>query len=144
MSDRDFEIGTRKFKLNKIDAFKQFHIARRVAPLLGEMVPLFSEVAKNQKNSDSMGESEKFDQFAKFVPPIMNGLSRLSDEDANKVLYGLLSSVEVKQSSGNWAKVATDTMLMMSDLELPILLNIAGRAFMFNIGGFFSALPQNS
>lgn len=39
MSDRDFKIGDREFKLNKIDAFKQFHLVRRVGPLLADLLP---------------------------------------------------------------------------------------------------------
>ena len=37
--DNDFEIGGRQFKLNKIDAIKQFHVARRVSPILGDLMP---------------------------------------------------------------------------------------------------------
>ncbi len=72
----------------------------------------------------------------------MTGLSKLSDADAEFVLYGLLAAAEVQQQAGNWAQVSTGSMLMIQDLELPMLLQIAGRAFMFNLSGFFSALPR--
>jgi hypothetical protein len=80
--------------------------------------------------------------MAKFATPIINGLSALSDADAEFVLRGLLSAVEVKQPAGNWARVANSEMIMMGDLELPVLLHLASRAFMHNLSGFFSALPQ--
>jgi hypothetical protein len=60
------------------------------------------------------------------------------------VLFGLLASVEVQQAAGNWARVSSNSMLMIQDIELPILLQIAGRAFMFNLAGFFGALPHQS
>ncbi len=91
-----------------------------------------------------LSESEKLDQFALIASPLMTGLSKLSDEDSNKVLFGLLASVEVQQEAGNWARVSTDSMLMMQDMELPILLQVAGRAFMFNLAGFFAALPRQA
>ena len=143
MSDRDFEIGSKKFKLCKIDAFKQFHIVRRIGPLLADLLPAMKD-AQKLKSLDSLSESDKLDQLAKFAAPIMLGLSKLSDQDADLVLFGLLSSVEVQQPGGNWAKVSTQTMLMMQDLELPILLQIAGRAFMFNLAGFFAGLPHQT
>jgi len=143
MSERDFEIGSRRFKLNKIDAFKQFHIVRRIAPILAYLLPALKDVQGVSANAE-LSESEKLDQFAKIAAPLMNGLSKLSDVDADKVLYGLLSSVEVQQATGNWAKVANESMLMMNDMELPILLQIAGRAFMFNLSGFFAGLPAKS
>lgn len=139
--DRDFTIGGREFKLNKLDAFKQFHIVRRIAPLLSELLPAMKDATK-LKEFEGLSEDDKFGRVAGFVGPIMKGLSNLSDADADLVLFGLLSSVEMKQSAGNWAKVATTSMLMIQDLELPVLLQIAGKAFMFNLAGFFAGLPQ--
>lgn len=141
MNDREFEIGSKKFKLCKIDAFKQFHIVRRIGPILSELLPAMKNVGKNQA---SLSESEKFEDLAKFAGPVMSGISKLSDADADLVLFGLLSSVEVQQSSGNWARVATPSMLMIQDMELPVLLQLAGRAFMFNLSGFFAGLPHQS
>ncbi len=140
--DNSFEIGTRKFKLSKIDAFKQFHIVRRIAPILSDLVPAMVDMQKVIKNPGDLSESEKLDQFAKIASPLMAGLSKLSDEDSNRVLYGLLASVEVQGIGNSWGKVSTDSMLMMQDLDLPILLQIAGKAFMFNLSGFFAALPH--
>ena len=138
--ENSFEIGNRKFKIFKLDAFKQFHIVRRTTPILTEMLPVLKDLSVTTKNQN-LSESEKFEQMAKILGPVMTGLSKLSDEDANKVLYGLLSAVETQQPQGGWAKVATESMLMMQDLELPTLLQIAGRAFAYNLSGFFSALP---
>lgn len=143
MTERDFEIGTRKFKLGKLDAFKQFHIVRRMGPILSNLLPVIKSAQKGKKKDfESLSEAEKFDQIAQFAGPLMNGLAGLSDADADLVLFGLLSSVEMQQVQGNWAKVSTPSMLMIQDLELPVLLNIAGRAFMFNLSSFFAALPN--
>ena len=141
MSDRDFEIGSHKFKLNKMDAFKQFHIVRRIGPILADMLPAMAGLQKvNLK--EGLSETEKLENFAEIAAPIMKGLSKLSDADADKVLYGLLSCVEVQQESGNWAKVSTDTMILINSFDLPVLLQIAGRAFGYNLSGFFAALPR--
>lgn len=144
MSDRDFEIGSRKFKLSKINAMKQFHIVRRIAPILGELAPNLVQISKTVKDSGTT-EDDRLEQIAQFVAPVMLGLSKLTDADANLVLMGLLSSVEMKQeATGNWSRVAVDGNLMFDDLELPLLLQAAGRAFMFNMAGFFAVLPQVS
>lgn len=143
--DRDFEIGGRKFRLGKMDAFRQFHVVRRIGPILSDLLPALKDGVKNPDLSN-LSESEKLDGIAKFVTPIMSGLSRLSDADAELVLYSLLGSVEMQQAlSGNWMHIATkgaNPILMVQDLELPVLLQIAGRAFVHNLAGFFSALPQ--
>jgi hypothetical protein len=142
MSQREFEIAGKKFKLSKLDAFKQFHIVRRLTPLLSELLPALSSLSKNDLKTQS--EAKKLENMAKIAGPVMAGFSKLSDADADRVLYGLLSCVEIQQDSGNWAKVSTDTSLMFQDLELSVLLQAAGRALMYNMSGFFSALPQSS
>lgn len=139
MSDREFSIGGRDFKLCKIDAFKQFHIVRRIGPMLSDILPA---LAQAKTDSDKMSDADKLSNIAKIASPVMNGLSKLSDADSELVLFGLLQAVEMKQTSGNWARVSNNSMLMIQDLELPVLLQLAGRAFVFNLSGFFSALPQ--
>lgn len=139
----EFSIGGRNFKLRKINALKQFHIARRIAPILADVLPALGDIQRVAK-LEGLSESERLDEFAKIAAPFMVGISKLSDVDADKVLYGLLSSVEMQQAAGNWANVSTDTMLMIQDLELPQLLQIAGRAFAYNLSGFFTALPRHT
>lgn len=143
MNERDFELNGKKFKLNKIDAFKQFHVVRRIAPILSELLPAMKG-ALSSGDLGKLSEDEKLDKFAAMLSPLMNGLSRLSDKDSEMVLLSLLSSVEMGQDPAGWAKVSTGEMLMFKDLELPILLQLAGRAFMYNMSGFFSLLPQVS
>lgn len=144
MVDRNFEIGGRKFKLCKIDAMTQFHIVRRMTPMLNELLPVMGKIAHSAKAMENSSEIEKLDEAAKIFGPVLDGLSRLSDKDADHVLFGLLSSVELLQSTGNWARVASGSTLMFQDLELPVLLQAAGRAFAFNLSSFFTALPRSS
>ncbi len=144
MNERDFELGGKKFKLNKIDAFKQFHIVRRLAPILADLIPAMKNMAATAKNMASASESEKFEAFAEIATPLLNGLSKLSDTDANLVLHGLLASVGMSQQPAGWAKISNGEMLMFADMELPILLQLAGRAFSFNMSAFFALLPQVS
>lgn len=140
MNEREFVVGGREFKLCKIDAFKQFHVVRRIGPILSDLVPALKDAKKLQDKT--LTEDEKLDAIGKLVSPIMEGLSKLSDADAEMVMFNLLQAVEMKQSAGNWIRVSTGSMLMVQDLELPAMLQLAGRAFVFNLSGFFSALPQ--
>ena len=143
MSDKDFTINGTEYKVSKIDAMKQFHIVRRISPILAELAPSMSQIARMAKG-DAKSEADKFEEFAKILAPIFLGLAKLSDTDANYVLYGLLGAIEKKQPTGNWAKLAQGDQLMFHDMELPIMLQAAGRAFAFNLSSFFAVLPQVS
>lgn len=141
--DRDFSFGGQDFKLSKINALKQYHLIRRIGPVLSELLPALKESAKLKEGDiDSLPEGEKLELAAKFVTPIVGGLSKLNDADAEFVLMQLLCAVEMRQSTGNWAKVSNGQMIMLQELELPALMNLAGRAFMFNLTGFFAVLPR--
>lgn len=139
-NQKQISVGGREFVISKMDAFKQFHVVRRLGPILGDIIP----VAKKIKSVDAGTEDEKFGAIAEVIKPIMDGLSKLSDEDANKVLLSLLSCVEVKQVHGNWARLVVSDNLMIQDMDLPTMLQVAGQAFAFNLQSFFTIAPQVS
>lgn len=139
--DNNFEISGKKFKVSKINVMKQYHVVRRIAPILGEMIPSIKSIAKKSEN---LSQEEMLDQAAEILTPIMNGLSKLSDKDSDFVLFTLLSAVEVQQEAGNWARLVQNDSLMFDTFELPILLQAAGRSFVFNMSGFFAVLQRNS
>lgn len=140
--EREFEVQGVKFQLRKIDAMRQFHIVRRLGPILGEILP----AAKKLKVDDSgLTEDQKFEQIIDVIQPIMDGLSRLSDKDADYVLLNLLSAAEMHQAATNsWAQIVKGDHYMVNTLDLPTMLQVAGRAFAFNLAGFFSIAPQVS
>lgn len=139
----EFELNGRKFKIGKLNAFKQFHIVRRIAPILADLLPAIGEMQKLQKIKSNKTEAESFDEMAKVLAPLLTGFSKLSDQDSEFVLFGLLSCVET-HSMGAWSYVVRDSMLMSQDLELPALIQIAGRSFMANLSSFFAVLPAVS
>ena len=116
----DFAINGVNYKASKLPAIKQFHIVRRVAPLLA-----------------GMADKDKA------LEGIMNGIGSLKDEDANYILFGLLACVEREQSGHGWAKVSVGESLMFQDIDLGVMFQIATKAFMENYQGFFNALPSD-
>ena len=144
MSDeRDFSVGDKKFKLSKIDALKQFHIVRRLGPILGDIIPIAQSI-RRVKLTD-MNEEDQFSLTSKLIAPFMVGISKLSDADAQLVLLGLCSAVEIYQPEYNtWGKVAGSETLSFSNLGLPLLLRIAAQSFMYNLSDFFALAPQVS
>jgi hypothetical protein len=144
--DTNFSLGGREFRLSKLDPFKQFHVVRRVGPVLGDVIPAVVETLKGANvkaiaDVESLSEDTKMEVVGKFASPVITGFSKLNDEDSEYVLLTLLSVVEVKQSTG-WAKISNGSIMMINDFEMAQMLSIAGRAFMFNLSGFFAGLPQ--
>lgn len=148
MNERnDFEVNGKKFKVSKIDALKQFHIVRRLGPILSDIIPLAKKFKDNAPKAmkGELSEAEMFADITALAQPIMNGLSKLKDEDAELVLLGLCSAVEIHQpETNNWMPLSDGKQFRYQLLEFPELIQCAGRAFAFNLSGFFASARQSS
>ena len=138
------------FKFNKLDAIKQFHIIRRLAPVVGELMAVVTNASNLMKNGkkaeDATLDDIDFDVVAKNIGPLMEALAKLPDADVDYCLYGLLSAAERKITGGGWAKVTTPDgkHLMFEDIKLDMvfMMSICAGSFMANIAGFINALPS--
>jgi hypothetical protein len=126
------------YKFDKIPALAQFHIVRRLAPIIGELLGAIDP--KKFKEGSGLDQSE----MVKALVPITTALAKLTDEDANYILFGLLKAVTRKQAGGGWAKVVTGEVLMFDDIDMKVMIQLAVKVFMVNLGGFINALPSVS
>lgn len=132
-----FEVSGKNYSADKLDAMRQFHIVRRLAPVVAGLLP--AGVALK----DMVSFLEK--DVSSVLPSMADALARLKDEDAEFVLYGLLSVVKQEQANGlGWAPVAKGNSLMFQDITMPNLMKIAFKAGQHNFQDFLSALPQAS
>lgn len=124
----EFELEGHTYRANKIDARSQFHIVRRLAPVIGELAPAMQ---KGKGGLDAL-------------PPLANAIAKLSDNDADYCLFGLLKAISRKQPQGTgWAPVSTGELLMYDDITMPTMLQLAWKALSHNMQGFFAALPSD-
>jgi hypothetical protein len=124
----EFELEGQTYRANKIDARAQFHIVRRLAPVIGELAPAL------QNGKGGMDA----------LPPLANAIAKLPDSDADYCLFGLLASLSRKQPQGlGWAPVCTGTSLMYDDISMVSMLKLAWQALQFNMSGFFAGLPSD-
>lgn len=125
----EFELKEQTYSVGKIDARSQFHIVRRLAPVLGEIAP----AAANGK----LGGMDA-------LPPLANAIAKLSDADADYCLFGLLGVIKRKQPQGmGWGPVSTGNAIMYDDIDMAAMLQLAWKALEFNMSGFFAALPSD-
>lgn len=116
----DFIVNGVNYKAAKLPALKQFHLIRRLAPVMAHIT-----------NPDDA------------LAGIANAISELKDEDANYVLFGLLGVVEREQPPHGWAKISVGESLMFQDIGLVEMMQIAAKSFQGNFGDFFNAAQFN-
>lgn len=143
------EVKGTEYSFGKIDALSQFHIVRRAAPVVGELLTVLSssDLLKGKKADEMKFEDIDFESVAKNIGPVMTALAKLPDEDVNYILFSLLKGVQRKQVGGGFAHViapGSKDVLMFEDikLDLGLMLTLAGKSAAANLSGFINALPS--
>jgi hypothetical protein len=130
MSSLEFTHAGQNYKAGKLDAMRQFHVMRRLAPLLPELA--------------GAGLKPGGDPLA-ILEPLARIVSTMQDADVEYVLNSCMAVVERQQSGGAWAKIqAAPGALMFPDIDMAAMLAIAWQVLQHNLSGFFAGLPQGS
>lgn len=130
----EFQVGALTCRAKKMNARLQFHLARRLASVLGPIIP---EVDK--LNLDLEGESLDAEAM-KLVPLIAESLADGDDAKFDYIMDACLSHVLVKQDGGGWAPLRANNVDMYA-LEMVDMLTAVGLTIMKNLAGFMAALP---
>ena len=124
----DFTVNGQEYRAGKISAREQFHIVRRLAPVLSEAAPMAQK-----------GGLEA-------LPALANALAAMPDESADYVLFGLLRAVQRKEPQGmGWSAVCVGDSVMFADVQddMATMLQLAWHSLKHNLAGFFAALPSD-
>lgn len=116
----EFQISGITYKAGKLSAFSQFHVSRRIAPIIPTLIPLYSEAA----TSDG-GIGSNLDKLATLLQPFADGLANLKDEDAEYILNECLGVV-TREHNGKFTPVWSKSgkVAMFDDLDLGVMMQI--------------------
>lgn len=136
---KDFMVSGHMYRIGALDAFKQLHVARRLAPLLTSIGEQFAAAPT------SASEAEADEWMMGALGPVAKVVSCMSDEDVNYVLHACLMVCLRQQPDERWARVSTNGKdLMFSDMDMDVLLRIAAETVKGNLGDFFPKLPAEA
>ena len=114
----DFDLGGVTYRLAKLDAMTQFHVSRRIMPLMGAIG----------------GEG---DNMAKLFAAV----GQLSDVDTEYVIGKCLADCRRGDSS---AKIYVSGKLMFDDIGMMGMLRLTMETLKENLADFFSGLGSAS
>lgn len=129
-----FEIGGVNYQASHMDAITQFHVARRLAPVL----PALKALSGTDGNGGPAWSS---------LSAISEIVAKMPDEDVNYVLDACLSRVSRrKEGETGWAKLwnSNAKALMFQDLTFPEMLMIAVQVIAGSLGNFMAGLLPSS
>lgn len=143
------KVGDTEFQIGRISALKQFHISRRLTPLLAAVIPTLGPLLMKAMSEDAeqISAPEKqalINKIINSLPAIGEVLAQMPDADAEFILFACLDVCMVKQDTG-WAAVRKGGVLMFQTLDMPTMLSLTWEALKANLGSFFlTELPKGT
>ncbi|MCX5516235.1 hypothetical protein C3941_19795 [Kaistia algarum] len=135
----EFEVGGIAYKSRKMDAFQQFHVARKLTPAVA---PFMQSLAPMLAAGAGLG-----DDLVGAMMPLMQAIAAMPAEDCDFVIQSCLAVVDRQQSGGaGWSPVFNRDAkrMMFEDIDMPQMLAITVRVIQDNVGSFSAALRSVS
>ncbi|MCE5998378.1 phage tail assembly chaperone [Acinetobacter nosocomialis] len=157
------EINGIEYTIGRLNAVDQFHVSRKIAPIVPKLMPIIAEVAKGDltkviaaieaneekvKKAKESGEVEENFQDPEANPdlddltpladafsPLMEVLASMPEEDVNFIIYKCLSVVK-----RGGAVVCRNNTIMFDDLDMTQLLPLVIATIRINLGNFILGL----
>lgn len=142
----ELEIGGNAYRINSMSAMTQFHVMRKLGPVLPGIVPVLAQAAAalpqadDQEDGGAMTTVDGVAAIAMAACPLLDGLAAMADADAEYVINHCLSAVMRRDSGGkSWSAVSRDGVTMFDDIDLMTSMQIVWAVLRENYTGFFRA-----
>jgi hypothetical protein len=142
----ELEIAGRKYRTGKLNAKEQFHIVRRLAPLLAGLGESLSQIPTpvivNGLDNEQTN-SQDVDVW-RALEPVAEALSQMTDADCDYVLNVCLSKAS-RFNGQNWGPIWVNGQPMFEDeLDLSAMMQLTITTIQENLGNFFQGAPQRA
>jgi len=135
-------IGGHDYAIGRLNALDQLHVSRKIAPIVPNIMPILTEVAKGDLKkviesieADENAELGGLEPLAKALEPFMEAIAKIPEGDVNYVIYKCLSVVK-----RNGAVVCRGESIMFDDLDMNHLLPLTVAVIRTNLGNFIQGL----
>ena len=142
----ELEISGNTYRINSMPAMTQFHVMRKLGPVLPGIVPVLAQAAATLPQADSqeadgaMATVDGVAAIAMAARPLLDGLAAMADADAEYVINHCLSAVMRRDAGGkSWSAVHRDGVTMFDDIDLMASMHLVWAVLRENYTGFFRA-----
>lgn len=125
--ENEIEIDGKLYKIQSMNVFTQFHVARRLAALAPAIVSYISQPVANR-------------EIMQLFYPMTQVLSTMDEDDVNYILQNCMNVVMRKQDNG-WAKIQSGSNLMFDDIAMPVMMKLVWEVIQKDIVSFFPTAP---
>lgn len=134
--DIEFELNGVQYRASKLDTFKQFHLSRKIAPVIPTLIPVFMEISR--ENGDL---AKNIDKLAVLLQPFADGLAALSDENSEYMMATCLSVVK-RNAGDKWMPIWSQgqKVCLFDDIDLGGMIQICITVIQDSLGSFIQGL----
>ena len=116
------EINGKEYRLATLNAMTQFHVSRRIMPILASMA----------------GEGD-------MMTKILRAVSELSDEDSEYVIGKCLTGcLRKRDDDKGWTKIYNNGQFLFDDIKLGEIIKLTMATLEENLSDFFTGLRSSS
>ncbi|WP_236209011.1 phage tail assembly chaperone [Pseudomonas tohonis] len=138
----EFELAGKNFRIGRMPAMQQFHLSRKVAPIIPTLIPVFLKLqAGNQQDGGDTPLSGDLGGTAALLGPFADAIADMPNDAAEFVLSTTLAVVQLKQGT-NWVPIWSEQhkTTMFDDLDLGVLIQLSVRVMVVSLGPTLAGL----
>lgn len=119
-----------EYQIGKLPAMTQFHVVRRLGPVLAAMGVSITEAMTAGKSL-----RDNVDMFA-IMGTASEVMARMSNDDVEYVINSSLAVVKRKQGD-RWMAIMTGKSFQFQDIDMQLMLRLTVEVLKENLAGFF-------
>ncbi|ARG37155.1 MULTISPECIES: phage tail assembly chaperone [Acinetobacter] len=143
-------IGEHAYTIGRLNALDQFHVSRKIAPIIPTLMPIITEVAKGDfakviesieavdgKDDEAVDGKDLtgLQPLAEALEPFMEAFAKMPEDDVNYIIHKCLSVV--KRGS---AIVCRGQSIMFDDLDMAQILPLVIAVIRVSMANFIQGL----
>lgn len=136
----EYEINGQQYRSDKLSAMDQFHVSRKLAPVLPTIVPVIQAAAKGELDKVLAGGDST--ALAVAAAPFAEALATMPDDHAECIINSCLKVTWRKQGDV-WSSLSDGKTIMYDDIDMSVMLPVMVRVLRESLAGFISGLAMN-
>lgn len=155
MQNATIEINGNTYRINRLPAMTQFHVLRKLAPVLPTIAPVISTVAMVAPSGERIASEAENDKapsalmgeielLAMACRPLADALADLPDNSAEYVIDAAMSCVLRKDGKGfSSAWEPSSHQPMYDDIDTLAILALTWHSLKFSLSPFWKGIATN-
>jgi hypothetical protein len=134
------DLDGKTYQISRLTPKKAFHVARRLAPFLGAILPHLRTLFEKGDDGKPPAPDTFLERGAELLPAIADIIAKMPNDDCDFIIDNCLSVVSIKQDRGS-APVISNGTLMFDFIDLKTMMQLTAEVVKVNLSDFFPTSP---